>query len=104
MSVDLATAVDRFAREAFFYDGPPLDRHTRLIEAGVIDSTGVLELVGFLEQRFGVMIEDREISPEHLGSVARIEALVKRKQRGPVPEAATGGRRPARRAEPPGAG
>ena len=103
MSVDLATAVDRFAREAFFYDGPPLDRHTRLIEAGVIDSTGVLELVSFLEQRCGVTIADREISPEHLGSIARIEALVARK-RGSGPGEGPVSRRAGPGAAPPGAG
>jgi acyl carrier protein len=104
MTVGLTAAVDQFAREVFFYDGPPLDRDTRLIESGVIDSTGVLELVSFLEERFGIRIEDSEIAPEQLDSVARIEALITRKQR----EASRLTRPPSSQAgrvtPPPGAG
>jgi acyl carrier protein len=43
-----------------------------LIEAGIIDSTGVLELVGFLEERYGVEIADSELVPENLDSIDNI--------------------------------
>jgi acyl carrier protein len=50
-----------------------------LIEAGVIDSTGVLELVAFLEERFGLDVEDADIVPDNLDSLAAIARYVERK-------------------------
>jgi len=43
-----------------------------LIEAGIIDSTGVLELVGFLEETYGIEIADAELVPENLDSIDNI--------------------------------
>lgn len=51
-----------------------------LIEAGVIDSTGVLELVSFLESDFGITIADADIVPENLDSIGSIAAFVRSKQ------------------------
>ena len=51
-----------------------------LIEAGIIDSTGVLELVGFLEEAFEIEITDSELVPENLDSIAKLEAYVTRKK------------------------
>lgn len=50
------------------------------LESGIIDSTGVLELVGFLEQQFGIRIEDRELVPANLDSVNRVARFVERKR------------------------
>ena len=43
-----------------------------LLQAGLIDSTGVLELVGFLESRFDIAIADHELVPENLDSIDNI--------------------------------
>lgn len=51
-----------------------------LLELGIIDSTGVLELVGFLEETFGMTIADSDIVPENLDSIAAIAAFVGRAQ------------------------
>ncbi|MBM3311704.1 MAG: acyl carrier protein [Candidatus Aminicenantes bacterium] len=56
-----------------------------LLEKGLVDSTGVLELVEFLEDAFGVKVEDGEIVPDNLDSVAKIAAFLKRKTGGPPP-------------------
>jgi len=45
-----------------------------LLEKGIIDSTGVLELVAFLESRFGIKVEDEELIPENLDTIANIKA------------------------------
>jgi acyl carrier protein len=50
-----------------------------LLEAGIVDSTGVCEVIEFLSRRFGVRVEDREMTPEHLDTIAAIVALVQRK-------------------------
>lgn len=51
-----------------------------LIEAGVIDSTGVLELVSFLESDFSIAVADADIVPENLDSIGSIAAFVRSKQ------------------------
>ncbi len=51
-----------------------------LLEEGIVDSTGVLELVGFIEETFDLHVEDDEIVPDHLDSVDRLAEFVRRKQ------------------------
>lgn len=50
------------------------------LENGIIDSTGVLELVTFLEENYGIKVEDDEIIPENLDSLKNIEAYIISKQ------------------------
>ncbi len=47
-----------------------------LIEAGIIDSTGVLELVGFLEETYDIEITDSELVPENLDSIDKVVRFV----------------------------
>ena len=47
-----------------------------------MDSHGVMELVGFLEERYGISVADEDLSPENFESVANIGAFVERKQNG----------------------
>ena len=64
-----------------FYVADPaaLSDGESLLEAGIIDSTGVLEVLGFLEREFGITMSDDEILPENLDSIARLTAFVGRK-------------------------
>lgn len=50
-----------------------------LLESGIMDSTGILELVLFLEEQFTIKIEDEEIVPENLDSVANLIAFLEKK-------------------------
>jgi acyl carrier protein len=50
-----------------------------LLEAGALDSTGVMELVEFLEESYSIKIDNNEISPENFETVNRIVAFVARK-------------------------
>jgi acyl carrier protein len=50
--------------------------HDRLLARGVIDSMGVLELIGFLQTEFGVAIGDEDVTEENLGSLAAIARYV----------------------------
>ena len=54
-----------------------------LLEHGIIDSTGVLELVTFIERQFGFTVEDRELVPENLDSIRGLTDFVARKNGGP---------------------
>jgi acyl carrier protein len=51
-----------------------------LIEAGIIDSTGVLELVGFLEETYDIRITEAELVPENLDSIDNIVRFVDAKR------------------------
>lgn len=52
-----------------------------LLGLGIIDSTGVLELVAFLERTFDIKVNDEDIAPENLDTLAGIAAFVQRKRR-----------------------
>ena len=45
---------------------------TSLLEAGIIDSTGILELINHLEERYGIKVNDDELVPENLDTIASI--------------------------------
>ena len=51
-----------------------------LLEAGAIDSVGVLELVALLEQRYGITISDEELVPEHFETIQAIATFVAEKR------------------------
>ncbi|HDO31227.1 MAG TPA: acyl carrier protein, partial [Desulfobacteraceae bacterium] len=51
------------------------------LDKGIIDSTGVLELVEWLEDEFGVPVEDEELLPENLDSVNQLAAFIARKKK-----------------------
>ena len=65
-----------------FYVADPktLEDSTSLLDHGIIDSTGVLEVIMFVESAFGVTVEDAEMLPENLDSIERIAAFVERKK------------------------
>jgi acyl carrier protein len=50
-----------------------------LLDAGIVDSLGVLELVGFLETRYGITVADEEMMPENFGSIEAIAEFVARR-------------------------
>ena len=53
-----------------------------LLEQGIIDSTGVLELITFLESHFGIAVDDEELVPENLDSITHLTRFVAAKQSG----------------------
>ncbi len=65
------------AENLTFSDDPDeLDADTSMIEADIIDSTSILELVSYLEARFQIEIEDSAVLPANLDSLARIAGFV----------------------------
>lgn len=56
-----------------------LEDNTQLMEAGILDSTGVMELVTFIETAFQIVIAEEEIIPENLNSLDNISNFVARK-------------------------
>jgi acyl carrier protein len=73
----------------FSDDESKLKNNDSLLEQGIMDSTGVLELVAFLESQFGIKVADDELLPENLDSVDQIAAFIVRKQPSQQQTAAT---------------
>jgi acyl carrier protein len=67
-------------RHFLFGEENGMQDHSSLLEQGVVDSTGVLELVAFLESSYGLRIADDELVPDNLDSIERIVQFVQRKQ------------------------
>ena len=63
----------------FGQTGHQLTDDKSFLDNGIIDSTGVLELVAFLEEKFGISVADRELVPDNLDSVACAARFVERK-------------------------
>jgi acyl carrier protein len=77
--------VKQFVVENFYVSNPAeLSDETLLVTDGYVDSTGMLEIIAFLESEFGIRIADTETTPENLESIARIAAFVARKQAKPA--------------------
>ncbi len=64
----------------FTGDQSALASNDSFLEKGILDSTGILEVIYFLESEFNIKIEDDEMLPENLDSVTRICDFVSRKQ------------------------
>jgi acyl carrier protein len=74
------TTVSEFVIENFLFgDSDHLEDNTSLLESGIIDSTGILELIAFLEETYGIKIEDEEVIPENLDSLKNIDLFLQAK-------------------------
>ncbi len=81
--MNVAQRVREFIRDNFYLsDTESLGDDTSLIAEGVVDSTGMLEVIGFLESEYAIAIKDDETTPENLETLGRIAAFVERKTRG----------------------
>ncbi len=66
-------------------EGFPYADDTSLIREGIIDSLGVVELVEFVQSRFGIKVDQQEVVPDNFESVARLGAFVRSKAPAPKP-------------------
>lgn len=71
-----------FIFENFLFDADEnaLKNDDSFLEQGIIDSTGVLELVNWLEESFGFQVDDTELVPENLDSVNKLAAFIEKKK------------------------
>ncbi|GAA4110896.1 acyl carrier protein [Aminobacter aganoensis] len=81
MTPQIKDTVKAFIIENFLFGDTSyaLDDDVSLIESGVVDSTGVLELVTFIEDQFGLEMADSDIVPANLDSLVRITAFIETK-------------------------
>ncbi|MBU1057110.1 MAG: acyl carrier protein [Proteobacteria bacterium] len=78
---DNTTKIRTFIFDNFLFDAEEdaLENDTSFLEQGIIDSTGVLELVDWLEEEFAISVADEELVPENLDSVNLLSAYITRK-------------------------
>ncbi len=78
---ELTEQIRSFVTSNFYVADPAaLENDASLLDLGVIDSTGVLEVVSYLEETFGIAVEDSELLPENLDSIERIARFIARKK------------------------
>ena len=70
-----AFIIDNF----LFGNDEGLSEDTSLLDEGIMDSTGALELIAFLEEEFSISVEDEEMIPENLDSINNIVTYLKKK-------------------------
>jgi acyl carrier protein len=82
MDKNIVQQIRDFLIENFLFGAPDngLKDTDSLLDKGIIDSTGVLELVAHLEQTYGIKVDDEELVPENLDSIANISDFIGRKQ------------------------
>ena len=81
MEMEINQQVRTFITSNFYVaDAKALADDASLLEHGIIDSTGVLEVISFIEDTFGITIEDNEMLPDNLDSIERISGFIRRKR------------------------
>jgi len=79
MTPTVAQRVRAFIIDYFYVTDPRrLDDDASLIESGLVDSTGMMGIILFIETEFGIHVADDETTPENLDSVRRIADYVER--------------------------
>ncbi len=72
--------IHEFIVENFLFgDGEQLTNETSFLDSGIIDSTGILELITFLEETYNIKIEDDELIPENLDSLNSVAKFIEQK-------------------------
>ena len=78
--MEITRRIREFVTSNFYVADPSeLLDDTSLLDQAIIDSTGVLEVIAFLEEEYSISIADEEVIPENLETIARIAAFVTRK-------------------------
>ncbi len=80
--MSLEDKIRKYILENFLFtdDALALDSNDSFLEQGILDSTGILEVIMFLEEEFDIKVQDDEMIPENLDSVLNLGNFVKRKQ------------------------
>jgi acyl carrier protein len=81
-AADIEQEIRSFISERFLYGRSDALNDDAPLMGNVIDSTGVIELISFVQERFAIAIEDEEVMADNFGSVKSIVAFVEKKLRG----------------------
>jgi len=77
---DFKNEIRLFIADRFFFgDDKKLGDDDSLLEAGIIDSTGILELINHIEKHYGIKVNDDELVPDNLDTIASICTFLSKK-------------------------
>jgi acyl carrier protein len=68
------------ATELMYADPEELDSEEPLLGSGIVDSLGIMRLVSYIEEEFGVVVPEEDLIPEHFQTVTRLASFVQRLQ------------------------
>ena len=84
LGMNTTEEIRKFITTNFYVADPAkLAEDASFLDQGIVDSTGVLEVVTFLEEKFGIVVGDSEMLPENLDSLKNLTAFVERKRSKP---------------------
>ena len=76
-------SVREFIVENFLFgDEEGFENEASFFDSGIVDSTGILEIVSFIEEEYEIKVEDEELIPENFSSIVTIDQYLKRKING----------------------
>ncbi len=78
---DVQNKIRSFIVDNFLFgDDEGLESGTSFLDEGIVDSTGILELIEFISAEFEITVEDEELVPENLDSIDNVAAFIGRKK------------------------
>jgi len=81
--MNLSNDIREYIIDNFLFGEPGnLSDDTSFMEGGIVDSTGILEIVGYIEEKYGISIVDAELIPENFNSINNISKFLERKLNG----------------------
>ena len=85
-SIDLKSKIRQFIVDNFLFgiEEEPFGDDDSFLEKGIIDSTGVLELIEYIEENYDIKVEDDELIPENLDSLNNVMSYLMRKIDNPI--------------------
>ena len=78
---EVAVIIRDYLLKSFLLDEKDLSMDMSLIDSGIIDSTGIMEIVAFMEDTFGIEVDDRDLTPANFDSVSRLASYVAQRYR-----------------------
>lgn len=79
--VDIGGRVRAYIEKAFLFgDSSRLSNDMSFLDNSILDSTGMLELISYIEQEFAISIDPSELVPDNLDSIRRVAEFVERKK------------------------
>ena len=79
---EVKKVVRQFIVDTFLFgsEDEPFGDNDSFLEKGIIDSTGVLELIEFIEENYGINVEDDELVPDNFDSLDNVAVYINRKK------------------------
>jgi acyl carrier protein len=74
--IDLSSIKNFIRTELIYDDEKDFDENTNLIERGIVDSMSLVRLISFIEENYGIQVQDEDIVPENFSSLNKISSFI----------------------------